>query len=52
MQTPKTCVVVGAGPGNGLSIGRKFFGEGYSVALLARSAENLANLKTQLPEGF
>ena len=50
MQTPKTCVVVGAGPGNGLSIGRKFLGEGYSVAMLARSPENLANLKTQLPE--
>ena len=50
MQTSKTCVVVGAGPGNGLSLGRKFAGEGYSVALLARSAENLAYLKSELPE--
>ena len=50
MQTSKTCVVVGAGPGNGLSLGRKFADEGYSIALLARSSENLANLKSELPE--
>lgn len=50
MQTSKTCVVVGAGPGNGLALGRKFAGAGYSVALLARNPENLANLKSELPE--
>lgn len=50
MATTKTCVVVGAGPGNGLSLGRKFVEEGYGVAMLARNADNLNNLKTALPE--
>lgn len=52
MPTNKTCVVVGAGPGNGLSLGRKFIAEGYDVALLARSVDNLSNLKTMLPEAY
>lgn len=50
MQTSKNCVVVGAGPGNGLSLGCKFIAEGYAVALLARSPDNLTNLKSALPE--
>ena len=50
MPTTKTCVVVGAGPGNGLSFGKKFSADGYGVALLARSRENLDNLKSTLPQ--
>lgn len=50
MHTDKICTVVGAGPGNGLAIGRKFLQEGYTVALLARSPENLERLKTVLPD--
>lgn len=50
MPASKTCVVVGAGPGNGLSLGRKFTAQGYDVALLARSADNLNSLKAALPQ--
>jgi len=50
MQATRNCLVVGAGPGNGLALGRKFSAEGYAVALLARSSENLAALKSALPE--
>ena len=41
-------VVVGAGPGVGASVARRFGREGYDVALVARSAERL----TALGEGL
>ncbi len=41
-------VVVGAGPGVGASVARRFGREGYDVALLARTAEPLEELGTQL----
>jgi NAD(P)-dependent dehydrogenase (short-subunit alcohol dehydrogenase family) len=37
----RVCAVVGMGPGLGLSIGRRFGREGFHVAMLARSRENL-----------
>ncbi|GIW41903.1 MAG: short-chain dehydrogenase [Candidatus Binatia bacterium] len=43
------CVVTGVGPGNGLSISRKFAAEGYRVAMLARSAPKLAEYETSVP---
>jgi NAD(P)-dependent dehydrogenase (short-subunit alcohol dehydrogenase family) len=44
-QTDKpVCVVVGVGPGNGASFARRFAGEGYSVALLARTTAFSAEL--------
>ncbi len=43
------CVVVGVGPGNGAAFARKFTGEGYAVALLARNETFLKQLETQLP---
>jgi NAD(P)-dependent dehydrogenase (short-subunit alcohol dehydrogenase family) len=46
----KSCVVVGAGPGNGLALGRKFISAGYATALLARSSENLRALGAALPD--
>ena len=49
MQTNKTCAIVGAGPGNGLSLGRKFSQSEYTVALLARNQQNLDDLKKDLP---
>jgi len=49
-MSKKICVVVGAGPGNGLSLGRKFIGEGYTTALLARSEANLSALNDKLPD--
>jgi NAD(P)-dependent dehydrogenase (short-subunit alcohol dehydrogenase family) len=50
MVQGKTCVVVGAGPGNGLALGKRFVAAGYTTALLARSTENLDILKTALPD--
>jgi len=38
-MTKKVCVVVGVGPGNGAALARRFAGEGYGVALLARTTE-------------
>jgi NAD(P)-dependent dehydrogenase (short-subunit alcohol dehydrogenase family) len=40
----KTAVVVGAGPGLGLSIGRKFGSKGMRVALISRRREKLETL--------
>jgi NAD(P)-dependent dehydrogenase (short-subunit alcohol dehydrogenase family) len=42
------CAVVGVGPGNGAALARRFHGEGYAVALLARSSEFSATLATEL----
>lgn len=44
----KVLVVVGAGPGIGASVARRFGREGYDVALIARSAESLERLGTEL----
>jgi NADP-dependent 3-hydroxy acid dehydrogenase YdfG len=44
------CAVVGVGPGNGASFARKFAGEGYRVALLARSEEYLGELEQEIPD--
>ena len=52
MQTNPTCVVVGAGPGNGLAFGKKFAANDYRVALLARDTDNLKNLKKALPTAY
>jgi NADP-dependent 3-hydroxy acid dehydrogenase YdfG len=40
--------IVGAGPGLGLSIARRFGREGFAVALISRSAANLGSLTTEL----
>src|SRR5277367_2283726 len=44
----KTLVVVGAGPGLGLEIARRFGREGFNVALIARRIESLNGLVTSL----
>lgn len=46
----KVLVVVGAGPGVGASVARRWAREGYDVALVARSPEPLERLGTQLQE--
>lgn len=46
----KVLVVVGAGPGVGASVARRFGREGYDVALVARSADALERLGTELQE--
>lgn len=41
----KTCVVMGVGPGNGEAFVRRFCGEGFEVAMLARSEDYLRHLE-------
>jgi NAD(P)-dependent dehydrogenase (short-subunit alcohol dehydrogenase family) len=43
------CAVVGVGPGNGAAFARRFAGEGYAVALLARKIEFANELASALP---
>jgi NADP-dependent 3-hydroxy acid dehydrogenase YdfG len=44
----KSCLVTGVGWGTGAAIVRKFAGEGYAVAMLARRADRLATLETEI----
>ena len=48
-SNPPVCVVVGVGPGNGETFARRFAGEGYAVALLARRADRISTLERELP---
>jgi NAD(P)-dependent dehydrogenase (short-subunit alcohol dehydrogenase family) len=43
------CVVTGVGAGTGAAVCRRFAREGYQVAMLARSAERLAELAAEIP---
>ncbi len=45
----KICVITGVGPGTGASLTRRFAAGGYRVAMLARNAERLAALETEVP---
>jgi NAD(P)-dependent dehydrogenase (short-subunit alcohol dehydrogenase family) len=47
MKKP-VCVVVGVGPGNGAAFAKRFAGEGYAVALLARTTDFAAPLAAEL----
>ncbi len=44
----EVCVVVGAGPGIGLAVARRFGREGFRLALLARKADSLKQYADQL----
>ncbi|WP_217591750.1 SDR family oxidoreductase [Cohnella sp. GbtcB17] len=44
----KTIAIIGAGPGLGLSIARKFGSQGFRVALISRNQEKLDGLAAQL----
>jgi NAD(P)-dependent dehydrogenase (short-subunit alcohol dehydrogenase family) len=48
-MTGRSCVVVGAGPGNGLAFGQRFASAGQRVALLARDESRLRQLAAQVP---
>jgi len=50
MSEKKVCVVVGVGPGNGAALARRFAGDGYTVALLARSSAFSLKLASELPD--
>lgn len=47
MPSP-SCVIVGAGPGNGLAFGRRFAAGGYRVALLARDRTRIERLAAEI----
>ena len=54
-MTPGTkplAVVTGVGPGTGSAIVRRFHAGGYRVAMLARTADRLAALASELPDSF
>jgi NAD(P)-dependent dehydrogenase (short-subunit alcohol dehydrogenase family) len=48
MGDRRVCVVVGVGPGNGAALARRFAGEGYRVALLARTTDTSGPLAKEL----
>lgn len=43
------CIVSGVGPGTGAALSRRFAEGGYRVAMLARTAERLAELEHEIP---
>jgi NAD(P)-dependent dehydrogenase (short-subunit alcohol dehydrogenase family) len=43
------CAIAGVGPGNGEAFARRFAADGYAVALMARRAELIGKLATELP---
>jgi NADP-dependent 3-hydroxy acid dehydrogenase YdfG len=49
-MTNPMIIVVGAGPGLGASVARRFGSEGYDVALIARSEDTLDTLGTELQD--
>lgn len=46
----RVCVIAGVGPGNGLSLGRRFARAGFRVVLLARSETRLQSIAGQIPD--
>ncbi|PTL84654.1 SDR family NAD(P)-dependent oxidoreductase [Vitiosangium sp. GDMCC 1.1324] len=48
METPKVAAVVGAGPGLGAALARRFAREGYAVGLFARSESNLRQVQQEI----
>lgn len=46
----KTIVIVGAGPGLGLSLAKKFGENGFRVAVISRNAEKLAMIVSELEQ--
>ncbi len=48
MSTWPTAIIVGAGPGLGLALARRFAREGFALALVARREDTLAQLGAQL----
>jgi NADP-dependent 3-hydroxy acid dehydrogenase YdfG len=45
----KLALVTGVGPGTGASIARRFAAGGYRVAMLARDAQRLREMETEIP---
>ncbi|MBY5508259.1 SDR family NAD(P)-dependent oxidoreductase [Rhizobium leguminosarum] len=45
-------IITGVGPGTGSAMVRRFHDGGYRVAMLARTAERLSDLESELPNAF
>lgn len=45
-------IITGVGPGTGSALVRRFHAGGYRVAMLARTADRLAELERELPDAF
>ena len=45
-------IITGVGPGTGSAMVRRFHDGGYQVAMLARTAERLTDLESELPNAF
>ncbi|NKK29526.1 SDR family NAD(P)-dependent oxidoreductase [Rhizobium leguminosarum] len=45
-------IITGVGPGTGSALVRRFHDGGYQVAMLARTAERLSDLESELPNAF
>jgi NAD(P)-dependent dehydrogenase (short-subunit alcohol dehydrogenase family) len=43
------CVLIGIGPGTGAACARRFVEAGYTVSMISRSAERLAEFEAQIP---
>lgn len=50
-MTGKTALIVGAGPGLGTALARKFAAEGYNLALAARNLDRVTALAADLSKG-
>ncbi len=47
-MSEEVCLITGVGPGTGTALARRF-AEGYRVAMIARTADRLAALESELP---
>jgi NAD(P)-dependent dehydrogenase (short-subunit alcohol dehydrogenase family) len=48
-MSERVCVVTGVGPGTGAALVRRFAGDGWRVAMLARDAARLEKLAAEIP---
>ncbi len=50
MSEPQVAVILGVGPGLGAAIARRFARAGFTVVLMARNAEKLTTIQTQIEQ--
>ena len=49
-DSKKVCLITGVGPGTGSALVRRFAAGGYTIAMLARSEDRLAELTEAVPD--
>jgi NAD(P)-dependent dehydrogenase (short-subunit alcohol dehydrogenase family) len=49
-MSKRVCIVTGVGPGTGTALVRRFAAGGFTVAMLARSADRLSEIAAETPE--